>query len=401
MKFALATLGCKVNQYESQLIREAMESLGYEEQDFSLPGADLYIINTCTVTHRSDAEDRKLMRKALAFNSRVVVTGCQARVYPEQIRGVSDTIEVAPFEELGRLLGVSMPAFITKFRDHSRPFVNVQQGCSNCCTFCIVPHARGVPRSRPPEDIVCEVLRLCDSGFGEIVLTGVNIGLYDGGISSLVRKILDATPIPRVRLSSIEPWTLTAELIGMTAREQRVCKHLHLPLQSGSDKILSEMGRPYQSGYFRDLVAEIRSSNPDIAIGSDIMVGFPGEGEEQFRQTYSLIEDLDIAYLHVFPFSPRPGTPAASYSGQVDARIAKDRAYSLRELSKDKRRSFVRSQIGKAEEVLVTQVSGHSFKGITSNYIKVIAQGRPEVNDRVRVVLEEACEGYATGRALG
>lgn len=401
MKFAITTLGCKVNQYESQLIREAMTALGYDEQDFFMPGADLYIINTCTVTHRSDAENRKLMRKALSFNSRVIVTGCQAQVYPEEIKEISGRIEVAPFEELGPVLGVSIPTFITGLLDHSRAFVNVQQGCSNCCTFCVVPHARGAPRSRPLEDILCEISRLCDSGLREIVLTGVNIGLYEGGIPALMRKILQSTSIPRVRISSIEPWTLNSELIDMAAREPRVCKHLHLPLQSGSDRILSEMGRPYQAGYYRDLVARIRSSNPDIAIGSDIMVGFPGEGEEQFRQTYSLIEDLDIAYLHVFPFSPRPGTPAASYPHQVDARIVKDRAYGLRELSRDKRRSFIRSQIGKSEEILVTHINGNSFRGITSNYLKVELQGKAELNDRVRVVIEEACEGYVRGRILG
>ncbi|HQI00616.1 MAG TPA: MiaB/RimO family radical SAM methylthiotransferase [Deltaproteobacteria bacterium] len=401
MKFAITTLGCKVNQYESQLIREALKAGGYDEQDFSLPGADLYIINTCTVTHRSDAEDRRLMRKALAFSSRIIVTGCQAAVYPGEIRGLSERIETVPFDQLESVLGVPFPKSITDFADHSRAFVNIQQGCDNRCTFCIVPSARGTPRSRPLEEIIHEISRLFDSGFREIVLTGINIGLYDGGIPALMRKILERTPMPRVRISSIEPWTLTSELISMAVNEPRICRHLHLPLQSGSDEILSRMGRPYQAGYYRDLVSEIRSSSRDIAIGSDIMVGFPGESEEQFRETFSLLEDLDIAYLHVFPFSPRPGTPAASYPGQVDARIVKDRASRLRNLSKDKRRSFIRSQIGKPEEVLVTHSSGNSFKGITSNYITVEAQGKAEVNDRVKIVFEESCEGYARGRTLG
>lgn len=400
MKFAIATLGCKVNQYESQLIREALTAGGYEEQEFSLPGADLYLINTCTVTHRSDAEDRRLVRKALAMGSRIIVTGCQALVYPEEIREISGRIEIAPFENLESAIGASIPRGITGFSDHSRAFVNIQQGCSNHCTFCIVPHARGAPRSRPPEDIIHEISRLFDSGFREIVLTGINIGLYDGGVSSLIEKILDETLMPRVRISSIEPWTLTPELVHMTATEPRICRHLHLPLQSGSDTILSRMGRPYQAGYYRDLVREVRTSNQDIAIGSDVMVGFPGEGDDQFHETYSLVEDLDIAYLHVFPFSPRPGTPAASYPGQVDPRIVKDRAYRLRELSREKRRSFIRSQVGRSEEVLVTHADGNSLKGISSNYIKVEAQGKAELNERVRIVFEEACEGYAGGRFL-
>lgn len=401
MKFAITTLGCKVNQYESQLIREALTAGGYEEQDFSFPGADLYIINTCTVTHRSDAEDRRLMRRALAFNSRTIVTGCQALVYPEKIRELSGRTEVVPFEELESVLGVHFPTGVTAFSDHSRAFVNIQQGCNNHCTFCVVPRARGIPRSRPVEGIIQEVSRLFDSGFREIVLTGINIGLYEGGVSRLIRKILEGTSMPRIRISSIEPWTLTPDLVNMVVEEPRICKHVHLPLQSGSDDILSRMGRPYQAGYYRDLVSGIRSSSQNIALGSDIMVGFPGEGEEQFRETYALLEDIDITYLHVFPFSPRPGTPAASYPCQVDTRVMKDRAFRLRDLSKRKRRSFIQSQIGKEEEVLVIHTDDTSFKGITSNYIKVEAQGKAEVNDRVRIVIEEACEGYAKGRAIG
>ena len=401
MKFAITTLGCKVNQYEGQLIREALTSGGFSEQDFSCPGAHLYIINTCTVTHRSDAEDRKLIRRALSYNARIIVTGCQAKVYPDEIRSLPGKIEVVAFEDMGTALGIPLPSHIKDFCGHSRAFVNVQQGCNNHCTFCIVPQARGVPRSRPLKDILCETIGLYESGFREVILTGINIGLYEGGVQTLIENILNHSPMPRVRISSIEPWTFSKGLIDLIAKDPRVCKHIHVPLQSGSDEILTRMGRPYQAGYYRDLVSAIRDSNPDVAIGSDVMVGFPGEGEEQFEQTFSLISDLELGYLHVFPYSKRPKTPAASYADQVDTRTMKERAFRLRALSHAKRKAFILSQMGHEAEVLVTRVQEGTFQGITSNYLKVEASGKAKANDLARVVLEEAHDGYAKGSALG
>jgi len=400
MRFAITTLGCKVNQYESQLIREALLQAGFEEREFPLPGADLYIVNTCTVTHRSDADDRKLIRKALGFGARLIVTGCQASVYPEGIREISEGIEVVSFEDLPGALGVPVPRHITTFGGHSRAFVNVQQGCSNNCTFCIVPRARGVPRSRPPEEILREVECLYASGFREIILTGINIGLYKGGAAGLLKGIL-TSPMPRIRISSIEPWTVEDGLIDLMAGEPRICRHLHLPLQSGSDAILKSMGRPYRAAYFRDLVSRIASAVPGVAIGSDVMVGFPGEGEEDFRQTFELVEALELAYLHVFPYSKRPGTPAASFPGEVDPRVARARACSLRSLSHGKRNAFIASRIGFEEEVIVTHSHKGFFRGLTSNYIKVEAPGAAEVNEIVRVVLHEERDGYASGRLCG
>jgi threonylcarbamoyladenosine tRNA methylthiotransferase MtaB len=401
MKFAITTLGCKVNQYESQLIREALVQGGYEEQDFFLPGADLYIVNTCTVTHRSDAEDRKLIRKGLSFGARVIVTGCQASVYPDGIREVGDPLEVVPFEEMPGALGVPMPAHITRFSGHSRAFVNVQQGCSNHCTFCIVPRARGVPRSRPMGEVLDEIGHLHQAGFREVILTGINIGLYEGGAARLLEGILEGSPMPRIRISSIEPWTVTEGLMDLIAREPRICRHLHLPLQSGSDAVLARMGRPYQAAYFRELVGRIRAAGPDVAIGSDVMVGFPGEGEEEFRETESFVAGLDIAYLHVFPYSRRPGTPAAEFEGAVDPKVARERACRMRNLSHGKRGAFILSRIGHEEEVIVTHAHGDFFRGVTSNYIKVEAPGEARVNDRVRVMLTDVQDGHAKGMALG
>lgn len=402
MIFAITTLGCKVNQYESQLLREALEAQGHCEQPFLGPGADVYIVNTCTVTHRSDAQARSLMRRALRYGARVIATGCQAKVYPEEIRRVSPAVEVVPFEEIAPVLvGAPVPSRVTGLSGHSRAFVNIQQGCSNHCTFCIVPHARGVPRSRHLPEIIEEITGLFDAGVREVVLSGINIGLYEGGVTALLEKILARTVMPRIRISSIEPWTLTEELIHLAAEEPRVCRHLHIPLQSGSDAILSRMGRPYTARYFRGLVEKIRSLSLDVSIGSDVIAGFPGEGGEEFRETYSLLQETGISYLHVFPYSPRPGTPAAAWDNQVNARIVKERVSLLRDLSRSKREKFIRSQMGREEEVLVTRVLESSFQGITSHYLKAEAAGKARVNDSVRVILEEPCEGYVRGRLLG
>lgn len=401
MIFAITTLGCKVNQYESQLLREALTARGHREQPFGSPGADVSILNTCTVTHRSDAQGRNLLRRALALGGRVIATGCQAKVYGDALRALSPAVEVIPFEDIGPALDIQLPSRITGFCGHSRAFVNIQQGCGNFCTYCIVPHARGVPRSRPWQEVIGEITGLYAAGFREVVLSGINIGLYEGGLAALLEKILKETPMPAVRISSIEPWTLTGELIRLVVEEPRVCRHLHIPVQSGSDAILSRMGRPYDARYFRSLVEKIKALNPGVSIGTDIMVGFPGEGENEFGQTRALLEEVDISYLHVFPYSPRPGTPAAGWGDTVDPRAVKGRVALLRELSRRKRDEFVRSRIGMEEDLLVTRAGRHSFRGVTSNYLTVEAQGKARVNDRVSVILEEPCEGYVLGRAIG
>lgn len=401
MIFAITTLGCKVNQYESQLLREALTARGHREQPFGSPGADVSIVNTCTVTHRSDAQGRNLLRRALALGGRVIATGCQAKVYGDALRALSPAVEVIPFEDIGPALDIQLPSRITGFCGHSRAFVNIQQGCGNFCTYCIVPHARGVPRSRPWQEVIGEITGLYAAGFREVVLSGINIGLYEGGLAALLEKILKETPMPAVRISSIEPWTLTGELIRLVVQEPRVCRHLHIPVQSGSDAILSRMGRPYDARYFRSLVEKIKALNPGVSIGTDVMVGFPGEGENEFGQTRSLLEEADISYLHVFPYSPRPGTPAAGWGDTVDPRAVKERVALLRELSRRKRDAFVLSRIGMEEDLLVTRAGRHSFRGVTSNYLTVEAQGKARVNDRVSVILEEPCGGYVLGRAIG
>ena len=388
MRFAIFTLGCKVNQYESQRIRQGLLAAGHIEQAFIEPGADCYIINTCTITHKSDAEGRRVIRRALRHGGRVVATGCQVVVDPEGIRDISEVIEIARPDHLPEILQVDLPSIISGFGDHHRAFVKIQQGCDKYCTYCIVPFAKGRPSSRPWQEVVTEVKALHEKGYQEVVLTGINIGLFEGGLSRLVERVLSHTAVPRLRISSIEPWTVEDCLISMIAGEPRLCKHLHLPMQHGSDTILHAMGRPYTSGYFTTLMDRIRNISPEVAIGLDVIVGFPGEDDKSFEESYSLIEDLNVAYLHVFPFSSREGTSAALLPGRPDSVAVKHRAAYLRTLSREKRLSFARSRQGGIEDVLVTGICKGQFIGVTSNYLMVQSPGPVSEGSIVRVRLK-------------
>jgi len=385
MRFAIATLGCKINQYDSQLLREGLVSAGHTEQPFSEPGADWYIINTCTVTHRSDADARKLIRRSLREGGTVVVTGCQAAVYAQEIRALSDSILVVPPEHIHEVLNLDLPSAISDFSGHSRAFVKVQQGCDMFCAYCIVPHAKGRPWSRNAGEVVAEIEALSRSGFREIVLTGINIGLYEGGLARLVQEVIERTSMERIRISSLEPWTMEEALLEIMEREPRMCRHLHLPLQHGSDRILRAMGRPYDSGFYRSLLVRIRSGIGDLAIGSDIVVGFPGEDDAAFEESYRFLADTPVSYLHVFPFSPRPGTPAFLMGPRVNEAVVRERAKRLRELSREKRAAFARSQVGSDQVVLATKIMPGAFFGVTSNYLTVRIPSRASLGDLVPV----------------
>jgi threonylcarbamoyladenosine tRNA methylthiotransferase MtaB len=384
MKFRIETLGCKVNQYESQQIRQALLSSGYIEAS-DKEYADLTIVNTCTVTHRSDSDARKLLRKA--FDSdRIVATGCLATTRPEEIRAISDRIIVVSKGDIEKAIGTSLPKNISGLSGRKRTFVKIQDGCSNFCTFCIVPFARGCPSSRPGNEIIDEINNLFMNGCNEIVLCGINLGLYEDGFSHILKRILKETGIPRIRISSIEPWTVKQDLIELFS-EPRICAHLHLPLQSGSRKILAGMGRPYNPLYFSNLVKEILSVRPEAAIGTDIMAGFPGENENDFDEGFNFLKGLPIAYMHVFPYSIRLGTKAAEFNGQVDEAEKKRRAMFLRRLSEEKRAEFIQRRVGDVCNVLVTASVNEVCRGISSNYITVVFNGDIPAGDIANVKL--------------
>lgn len=429
LKVAVATLGCKVNQYESAGILTGLEKHGVEVVRFDRP-ADYYIINTCTVTERSDVESRRLIRRAGRANpeAQIIVTGCYAvrdaatlqkmpgvvlvtdrkSSIPEAIAAAlsSRSITPQPVAPEGFDLSDLQP---TRFFGHTRAFLKIQDGCNSRCRYCIVPLTRGASRSMPQRNVLDRMEGLHRAGYREIVLTGIHLGAYGADLApptdlfSLARILCEQGVIERLRFSSIEPMEITAPLIDLFARYGMLCRHLHVPLQSGDNGILKRMGRPYDSAFFVELVAGICQAVPDMAIGLDVMVGFPGEDKRAFGRTLQLIADLPVAYLHVFPYSERPGTEAASMSGKLSDAEKKDRAERMRDIGKSKRAAFARRFVGRKLSVLVESRPDRKtglWKGFSGNYIPVLIEdGNVSlVNRIVRVRADHCQDGRLYGR---
>lgn len=360
--FAIVTLGCKTNQFESAAMAEQLEQAGYRCIDYSA-GADLVIVNTCTVTAATDSQSRNLIRRARRLNPacRVVVTGCYAQIDPAAVENLPGVDRVLGNEEKGELLhwleangpkvqvgdirqarGVTFD--LNAFGSRSRAFVQIQNGCNAFCSYCIIPHARGPSRSALPQQVVDQVQKFCTAGFPEIVLTGIHIGGYGNDLQpsqslvELVRRLLDDTQVSRLRLGSIEPQELSMELVDLVASSERLCPHFHIPLQAGDNAVLKAMNRHYSVADFRNLVEGIKLRVPEAAIGLDIITGFPGETERAFANTLALVKDMPVTHLHVFPFSKRPGTPAATMRHQISGAVARQRAAELRALGEKNKR---------------------------------------------------------------
>jgi threonylcarbamoyladenosine tRNA methylthiotransferase MtaB len=432
-KIALATLGCKVNQYESAGMRRMLQSAGFSMVPFA-DTAGIYIINTCTVTARADDQSRQLIRRANRMNpaARIVVTGCYAQIAAKEIAALPGVTLVAGNAEKENIAAYLRETGSGRQRicvgdirrcrtlsdwsgyflpGRTRAFLRIQDGCDAFCSYCIVPLARGASRSLPVKKVLSEVSLLAHSGYREIVLSGIHLGMYgldlpDGnGLLGLLREIETQGRIPRLRLSSIEPLEVTPGILSHYRESKILCPHFHIPLQSGDDGILRRMGRNYSVGMFKALIETILSTLPDAAIGMDVMVGFPGEGEMEFENTLQFIEGLPAAYLHVFPFSKRPGTPAAVMPGQIGEDVKKRRVDILRSLSTLKRESFARRFIGQQLPVLVESARDRStgfLKGFSANYIPVLM---PEakassVNRVVTVLALEARDGKIIGRTV-
>jgi threonylcarbamoyladenosine tRNA methylthiotransferase MtaB len=404
--FKISTLGCKVNQSESDAIARQLES------DHWVPAgkygaAEVTIINTCTVTQKASMQSRQAVRQAIRANpdSRIVVTGCYAQTEPqalEKISGVHYIIGNADKHRIGKILAADRNSAdgqpITLANDirrshplrptrtafsgsRTRPFLKIQDGCNALCSYCIVPHARGPSRSLPVADVIEGIKTLSAAGYRETVLTGIHLGHYGCDLIPTARlgELLDRIDrlelIERVRLSSIEPMELTDNLIQRIADSPRFCRHFHIPLQSGDDRILRKMKRPYTADVFRQRIKTIHNQIPDAAIGVDILIGFPGETDAAFTNTYELIRKLPVTYLHVFPFSARPGTPAARYPDKVAPAVIKERCEKMRRLGQIKRIHFYRKFIGKKVEILVESTRHAAtglLKGLSSNYIPVL-----------------------------
>jgi threonylcarbamoyladenosine tRNA methylthiotransferase MtaB len=418
-KVAFYTLGCKLNYSETSTIGRAFNQAGFDTVDFT-DAADVYIINTCSVTENADKKCRKIVKEALKYspNAYVTIVGCYAQLKPQEIANIEGVDMVLGAAEKFRI--VEYISDLTKnpkaiihnspiaeatqfvashsFGDRTRTFLKVQDGCDYSCTFCTIPLARGESRSDTIENIVKQAEEISASGIKEIVLTGVNIGDFglrngkrEDKFLDLVRVLDNVQGINRIRISSIEPNLLTNEIIAFVAQSERFVPHFHIPLQSGSDKILGLMRRRYRRNLYVDRVNTIKALMPDCCIGVDVIVGFPGETREDFIETYNFLNELNISYLHVFTYSERENTPAIDMDGTVPGSQRADRSKMLHILSEKKRRAFYQTQIGKDAEVLFEGDHKEGFMhGFTKNYVKVKVKYDPVLVNELKAVKLEA-----------
>ena len=408
MRIYLTSVGCKLNQSEVETLARRLASMGH--QVVARPEeADLCILNTCAVTHIAARKSRQLLRRLRRANpsARLVATGCYAEIAPGEL-AADMVVGNADKERLVELLGIgpiASPPRPPTLR-HTRAFIKVQDGCNNACAYCIIRIARGRERSVPLEQVLAEVRSRVEEGYKEVVLTGVNLGAYgrDLGLSlhSLVEAILSHTRVPRLRLSSIEPWDLDDDFLRLWT-DPRLCRHLHLPLQSGCDETLRRMGRRYTTSEFAGLVERACARIPGLAITTDIIVGFPGETEEEFARTVTFVEGLGLARLHVFPFSPRPGTKAATMPNQVASRVKKARVRIMLEVARRVEGAFRARFLGHTMEVLWERRRPAKdgrllWSGLTDNYLRVFAESERDLANvitRARLValMEDGLEG--------
>jgi threonylcarbamoyladenosine tRNA methylthiotransferase MtaB len=424
MRYAITTLGCKVNQYDSGMIEARLGEAGLERCEFDQI-ADVYVVNTCTVTDRADAESLKLARRARRLNpqARVIMTGCLAQASPEKLAAAQDVDQVVGIARMDDLVRAATQPGVPRVmvsnlrktkaaidvravvpEGQTRAFLKLQEGCDQFCSFCIVPFSRGTSRSVPPREVIEILDSLHEKGFKEVILSGVHLGGYGKDLSppatliGLLEMIAERCPIPRIRLSSIDPEELSDEIIDLVAGTDKFCPHFHLPLQAGDDQILEKMRRRYQIDDYRRRVERILERLPDAAIGTDLIVGFPGETDKHFERYFAFIEALPLAYFHVFPYSVRSGTTAAKFGGRVAASEIKHRAQRMRNLGEIRRRAFGQRFVGTELKVLVeeTREPGCQWlRGYSRNYLKVLIQGPDQLKNHEVDVQASAGDGVA------
>jgi len=432
-KFSVCTFGCRCNQADSAAMRESLCRHAMSETE-NHRDADIVIVNTCTVTHRTDQQVRQAVRHLHRQNptARLIITGCYAQRDPvalAAIPGVDLVIGNAERDHLHEILersfdpsqGKIIRTPLSRDLDYvllpmgntggkTRPLVKLQDGCDACCSYCIVPQVRGPGRSANSENVLAEIRSLAEAGFQEIVLTGVNLGTFGRRIKGrmhlidLLRRIIEIPQLGRVRLSSIEPMLLERSIIALAAESPIFAHHFHIPIQSGSDGILRRMRRPYTSARIRELFRSIQNAIPDVGLGTDILVGFPGETEEDFAQTCELIQSSPLTYLHVFPFSPREGTEAYLLPGRIPSQLMKQRLGAILEISRSKNLAFRQQFVGKVlpaitlakEEDLGTSVA------LTTNYIHVRVRDLAIPPNRlVDIRIEDVQPAATYGTVLG
>ncbi len=403
MKIALETLGCKLNQAETELLARQFVEAGHILVS-SVDEADIYILNTCTVTHIADVKSRHLLRLAHRRNANalVVATGCYAQRVPQELAQIEGVSLVAGNNEkphLRQLLEESgclrnptsvQGDYATDYESvfRTRAFIKVQDGCNNFCSYCIIPLVRGREKCLPVDQVITEVRHRVASGAKEVVLTGTEIGSYNyngTGLKSLLEHILIETGVTRLRLSSLQPQQISPELIGLW-HDQRLCPHFHLSLQSGSDAVLRRMKRRYCAGDYREAVSLIRALVPDVAITTDIIVGFPGETEEEFEESYEFCRQMGFARIHVFPYSPRRGTEAARTPTRVPDSVKTQRNQNLRALARECAQDYSQRFLGRSMSVLWEKQSGGIWSGHTGNYIKIYTKSTKDLTNKLTPV---------------
>lgn len=424
---AFHTLGCKVNHYETEGIWNMFKAQSYERVDFDRQ-ADVYVINTCTVTNTGDKKSRQTIRRAVRKNPEAVVcvTGCYAQTSPGEIMEIPGVDVVVGTQNRKKMIGyieehletrepvngvenimknrVFEEMDVPEFTDRTRASLKIQEGCNNFCTFCIIPWSRGLLRSRDPKDVVTQAQRLVDAGYKEIVLTGIHTAGYgedmqDYNFAKLLQTLeSDVEGLKRIRISSIEASQITDEVIEVLDKSEKIVRHLHVPLQAGSDTVLDRMRRKYTSDFYYQKVEKIKKALPGLAITSDVIVGFPGETDEEFMETYNFIKKVGYSELHVFPYSQRTGTPAAKMKDQVDDKIKNDRVHQLIDLSNQLAKEYASDYENEVVEVIPEERSKDSdnpnmLVGYSDNYLKVRFAGSDDMIGKiVRVKITKA--GY-------
>ena len=394
-----------MNQYDSDAMRTLFIKNGYKVAESDTP-ADVYVVNTCSVTSIGDRKSRQMVRRIRRENPGAViaVAGCYAQLAPEVFEKMGNVDVIVGMQNRSRIVeyvekAARSNAVLNEVRDvmavkdfenltvdaegevKTRAFIKVQEGCDNYCTFCIIPYARGRLKSRKQKDAIEEIKHLVDRGYREVVLTGIHLGnygkdLHDGtSLSSLVNELLKIPDLLRIRLGSIESVELSEELIHLMNSEPRVCRHLHLPIQSGSDDVLRAMNRHYRLAEYKNLIADLRKRIPDLALTTDLIVGFPGETEENFKETLATLEELKFSAIHIFPYSQRTGTPAATYPNQVLPEIKKERVHRVQALEKKLSEAYRRRFLGKSVRVLPEEEKHGCFEGLSDEYIRVYLKG--------------------------
>lgn len=429
---AFHTLGCKVNSYETEAIWQLFQTNGYQRVDFEEDTADVYVINTCTVTNTGDKKSRQVIRRAIRRNPEAIiaVTGCYAQTSPKEIADIPGVdivlgtqgrdklldyveqikAERTPINAVGNIMKARdfEELDVPSFTDRTRASLKIQEGCNNFCTFCIIPWARGLMRSRKPESVMEQARNLVAAGYMEIVLTGIHTGGYgedleDYNLAKLLVDLHQVEGLKRIRISSIEASQITDEVIRVIDGSERICRHLHVPLQAGDDDVLKRMRRKYTTAEFRERMAKVRKALPGVAITTDVIVGFPGETEEQYMNGYTFIKETGFAKLHVFPYSMRTGTPAARMEDQILEEIKRDRVAKLIELNQELTMTYAKQFAGDVLEVIPERLYKEDpesglLMGYSDNYLNLVFPGTEDMIGKVcEVRLDEAGSEYCQG----